>query len=817
MRWIRIESIFSLTLFLLTYILPMQAASQPAYETESWVRTGGPLGGLGYDIRMNPLNPDIMFVTDGFAGVFKSIDGGYNWFPSNNGIPRKGGPTGDAIPIFCLTIDPNNPDIVWAGMQQQLGIFKSMDSGETWQEKDNGVIENTGITFRGFSIDPRSSDIVYAAGEISSTVWAGKDSIGKAYDMVKGVVYKTIDGGENWSAIWRGDNLARYIMIHPTHPDTLYVSTGIFDREAANSDRTSETAGGVGILKSMDGGETWTQKNNGLSSLYVGSLFMHPDNPDILLAGTGVEVYPTGGGVYLTINGGDSWTEVLGDRAESVEFSLSNPQIAYAGNDAAVYKSINGGQNWDKVTTVENKWGTPEVQAGVPIDFQVDPRNPDRIFANNYGGGNFLSEDGGVTWQVASDGYTGAEVRDIAVSPTDPERVYVAAKSGLFASNDGGQNWEGLNYGPARAQEGTAIAVNPANPQQVITSNKWFPTILISEDAAETWQDTQCSLPEGQTWQTFVFAPSNSQVIYAGSGTNNIFPAFGIYSSPDGGRSWASANDETSQDAEVSALAVNPQNSQLVFAATRNKGVLKTADGGVKWNILNEGLPNNATALSIAIDPADPQIIFVGLDFAGLYHSSNGGGNWTSAAAGLPAEACVTSIIFNPNDPSMLYVSDFRSGVYRSMNHGQTWMQINDSLRTRSVNKLAISANGQVLYAATYGEGVYRLGDVNVSEVQKTTKEVPSGFCLKPNFPNPFNPETFIQYTVPEESHVVIQIINVKGQIICDLLDAKQTAGNYIERWDGTNQQGISVSSGIYFYRLFTPSYQKIRKMTLLR
>jgi photosystem II stability/assembly factor-like uncharacterized protein len=815
MKPIIFTSLLHSVLFLLIFLgMALVAMAQ----RNVWIRTGGPLGGLGYDIRMNPLNPDIMFVTDGFAGVFKSIDGGSNWFPSNNGIPRKGGPSGDALPIFCLTIDPNDPDIVWAGMQQQRGIFKSLDSGNTWQEKDNGVIETTGITFRGFSVDPRSSDIVYAAGEISSTIWAGKDSVGAAYDKTKGVLYKSTDGGENWTSIWRGDNLARYILIHPNNPDTLYLSTGIFDREAANSDHTNNIAGGVGILKSLDGGQTWEQKNNGLTSLYIGTLFMHPTHPDILLAGSALEAYPGEHGVFLTTNGGDNWTKVLNDRAESVEFSLSNPQIAYAGNDAAVYKSSDGGQNWRKVSTGENSWGTPEIQAGVPIDFQVDPRNPDRLFANNYGGGNFLTEDGGVTWQVASAGYTGVEVRDIAISPVDPMRVYAAARSGIFASSNGGQEWEGLNYGPARAQEWTAVAVNPANPQQVVASNKWFPTILVSLDAAETWQDTQFSIPEGKTWQTFVFAPSDSQTIYAGT-ENNVpgpTPAMGIYRSIDGGQSWAPVNDTLSQNANIAELAVDPQNSQVVFAATKNKGVLKTADGGVKWDAINDGLPENASVFSIAIDPADAQTIFMGTELSGLYKSSNGGGSWTLVTAGLPAELNVTSVIFNPANPAMLFVGGLFSGVSRSTNNGQTWQQINDGLRTRAVNKLAISTDGQFLYAATFGEGVFRLNDAGGPVHVFPEQQIPVSFKLEQNYPNPFNPATAIRYTLRQNTRVKLRILNLLGEEVLTLVDKQQDSGSYSVNWSGKDKDGRGVASGVYLYRLKVGDLVAIKKMLLI-
>ena len=72
--------------------------------------------------------------------------------------------------------------------------------------------------------------------------------------------------------------------------------------------------------------------------------------------------------------------------------------------------------------------------AGFPIDMQCDPRDANRVFVNAYGGGNFLSEDGGQTWRVASKGYTGALMAQVAVVQDDPARVYACARSGVFAS-----------------------------------------------------------------------------------------------------------------------------------------------------------------------------------------------------------------------------------------------------------------------------------------------------------------------------------------------------------------------------------------------
>jgi photosystem II stability/assembly factor-like uncharacterized protein len=682
----------------------------------AWVRTGGPLGGLGYDVRMRPDNPDIMYVTDAWAGVFISSDGGKTWHPSNEGITTRSGESGDAIPVFCLTIGPHDHDTIWIGTQNVRGIFKSTDAGQTWVDKDNGIIEYEGITFRGFTVDPCSSDIVYAAAELASFAWSNQEQQGREFDKTKGVIYKTVDGGENWTAVWRGDNLARYIWIDPNNSNILYISTGIFDREAANSDHTANKPGGEGVLKSTDGGQTWQPVNNGLHNLYVGTLFMHSENPDILLAGTGNNAYPDGGGVYITTNGGTSWHVVVpNENINAVDFALSDPNIAYAGSAGAVYRSSNRGQTWRKVSTGEAGWGSPGVRAGFPIDFQVDPRDPNRIFANNYGGGNFLSVDGGQIWTVASDGYTGAQVRAISVDPTNPATVYTAARSGFFASTDGGDSWIGLNTPPAFHLEWNAVAVDPSNPQHLVASNNWDPIILQSDDSGRTWKWSGDRLAEGMAWRVIAFAPSDPKTLYTGSSAffsagvfDDSLPAAGVYISRDGAATWNSANDALSAKANIIDICVDPSNPQIVYAATGTNGLLKSSDAGGSWTAMNV-VTSTSTALSVAIHPVDPKIIYVGLAHSGLYRSDDSGTTWQPSMNGMPPESHITDILFDPNDPQVMYAADSFSGVYRSTDGGRVWRRINTALHTRAVNRLAVSTDGLHLYAATEGGGVYRL------------------------------------------------------------------------------------------------------------
>jgi photosystem II stability/assembly factor-like uncharacterized protein len=429
----------------------IEVTGPPEPPQPVWVKTGGPIGGVGYDVRMRPDNPGVMFVTDTFSGVNTSADGGQTWSASNTGITARMGVSNDpdAIPVFCLTIDPHNPDIIWIGTQGIRTVFKSVDGGQTWTEKSNGIAEPAQSTFRGFTVDPRTSDIVYAALEGPPL------KTGRVSTLAAGAVYRTNDGGDNWQLIWRGDAVARYIVINPQNPDVIYVSTGFFDREAANSDPVNDIAGGVGIIKSVDGGQTWTALNqsNGLQNLYVTSLFMHPVDPNTLLAGTGNFGYPDGAGVYLTTDGGAHWAQVTfpgnqSDPVTSVKFSTTDPSVAYAGTARVFWRSTDGGHTWAVMAGGGGNlyYGPPGTPIGKPIDLQPDPRNPARLFANNYGGGNYLTEDGGTTWTTASTGYTGSQIWKVAVNAGDPRR--------LLANSPQPRRREILGQGQPRSADG---------------------------------------------------------------------------------------------------------------------------------------------------------------------------------------------------------------------------------------------------------------------------------------------------------------------------------------------------------------------------
>ena len=709
-----------------------------------WMKTGGPIGGLGYDVRFSSNDTqgkNIVYVTDNYSGVNVSLDGGNFYVASNDGIIARTGDSRDAIPVFSLTVDPNNPQIIWAGLKDVSGCYKSTDGGKNWHDVSPKGLGK--FVFRGFAVMPVNSNIIFAAGEVQM------NNPGKGFDRVRGRIYRSMNGGENWKLVWDGDDLTRYVLINPMNPKIIYASCGIFDREAHNSDCKKPLSnnpnspdfyryrGGVGVLKSVDGGETWPALNrkNGLTDLYVGSLVMHPNDPETLLAGAGnisASPYVIGGkwyytgGVFLTTDGGQSWAKTLGNEIiTSVEFAPSDPSIAYAAGRHSFYVSRNGGRSWMKVAGFQYPWGPPGVVSGFPIDILVDPDHPGTLFVNNYGGGNVKSIDWGKTWTLSSRGYTGALMFDAEIHPNNPDIIYVGARSGLFRSLDGGKSWEGLSYPQAVFAESYSVALHPKNPNIVLASQEIEGRLYRSVDGGKSWKMV-FRLPKQPSlggWQyglkRIAFAHSNPQIIYAAScQKSNLLgkrkDGKGVFKSVDGGISWHPAQPANSPLSGVSVndLAVHPKNHNIVYAATAMDGIYKTTDSGKSWTKLTNLKFKNVgfkDVRCVTLDPNSPDTVYAGIEEGIVYVSRNGGSTWNSMASGMEPNASIWAIAIDPSDSRVVWAGSRHQGVYRWDSIEQQWIRFNKGLSTRAIVDLAISRDGRVLYATTTGEGVFRL------------------------------------------------------------------------------------------------------------
>lgn len=724
---------------------PYTTDGHPAYLSSEWLYLGGPPGGIGYDIRIQPDNSNIMYVTDANAGVFKSVDGGQTWSPSSQGIDARFWGFNDIIPSFCLTIDPNDHDILWSGTQYSSGVFKSTDAGDTWVNMNTGQngISELELSVRGFTVDPVDSNTVYMAAEVTSWEWNNGEPITTCgFDRTKGVVYKSEDGGNTWEKIWYGDNLARYIWVDPRDRDVLYVSTGIFDRHAANSDCDTLEPGGVGILKSTDGGETWRVLGveNGFDAdggLFLGTLFMDPVDPDVLIAASYIEFEGVDSkNIYRTSDGGENWTSVFSEvEISSVEICESDHQIVYGAGKGGLVKSYDNGLTWEILD--RRNWGPPGIIAGFAIDMQCDPNNPDRIFVNNYNGGNFFSGDGGVTWANASDGYSGSLLLSAAVDPNNPARIFTASRSGFFTTQDGGSTWQGLAYGDARSQEAQKIVINPADSNHLVgfmIDAGHFP--LYSFDGGQSWGGASFFTEGSGLWQDgepqgdekildLIFAPKSGRIIYATVGKSGCdihgqCTGRGVMASTDGGLTW----DKTGLTSGlVTGVAINASDESEMYALTYSGEIFHSTNAGADWEYKGTSPvtttnpdpdfntpPQMATVL--VLDPFDNEKLYHGLNPGGIRVSVDGGVSWSDSSTGLPAEIKIMDIEPDPNREGLVYIASLFEGVFYSIDGGGSWSKINTGLTNRSVEELALSADGSVLYAASGGHGVFRLGNL---------------------------------------------------------------------------------------------------------
>src|SRR5688500_395937 len=214
------------------------------------------------DIEIDPRNPSVWYVAAAFGGLWKTENRGITFAPIFD--------SGGAFNLCCVVVDPKDSNIVWLGTGENTsqrsahfgdGVYKSTDAGKTWKRVGLEASEHIGKIL----IDPRKTSVVYVAAQGPLFSPGGERGL-----------YKTVDGGETWTAILTisPDTGISDIVFDPKNPDVIYASA--YQRRRAVGQMIGGGPEG-GIYKTVNAGKTWTKLTRGLPAGDMGRVGLAVD------------------------------------------------------------------------------------------------------------------------------------------------------------------------------------------------------------------------------------------------------------------------------------------------------------------------------------------------------------------------------------------------------------------------------------------------------------------------------------------------------------------------------------------------------------
>lgn len=363
----------------------------------------------------------------------------------------------------------------------------------------------------------------------------------------------------------------------------------------------------------------------------------------------------------------------------------------------------------------------------------------------------------------------------------------------LLSSTDNGISW-------------TNVDVNQSNLSAVMSMNTKGNYIY----AGTYNNDLLVSSNGGANWIRKAVTNAGAVVQIGISGNNVICYTTGIGPSKistDNGVSW--------NDIEPDILKYI--NSFLTIGNTiyagAEKGLAYSTNNGLNWTLAaNNGIPSDGNGQKLIYS----LVYHDGKIFANsaqkIFYTTDNSNNWTATNISLSNFGRVYSMIsYNGKIFSSMYgLSDTARGVIFSTNNGSSWSPINQGLSgPPSIRSLFL--NNQFLLAGTYQNGIYRI-PISAITGLNNQNEFAEVFSLKQNFPNPFNPETKINFTTNKKEFVSLKIYDAMGKLVAELANSEMNAGSYSFTFIGEK-----LSSGIYFYQLKAGTFSDTKRMMLVK
>lgn len=291
-------------------------------------------------------------------------------------------------PVICIEISPTNQIYVSV---PNMGIYSSIDLGESWQDTSGGI-ESLDIIY-SIAIAQTNPETIYAEG----IKW----------------LYKSIDAGVSWKKIRKKVSLSELVEVDPRDSNIVY----------------------AGRFKSIDGGKTWRKMIDETEiplGFWLHDVELNPRSPEIVYIsdhpyGNLVELQKKGlMGIYKSIDGGETWITINKERTTQIAIDSIHTQTIYAGGENGIYKSIDGGETWQLMNR-----GLPDSMVQLVLIDVIDNRVVYAVIQHKVG--IFFSQDSGETWKKLGKEFpTNGLCYELAINPSEPNILYLATTAGLW-------------------------------------------------------------------------------------------------------------------------------------------------------------------------------------------------------------------------------------------------------------------------------------------------------------------------------------------------------------------------------------------------
>lgn len=773
------------------------------------------IGGRIVDIEYNPVDTTIVYFAAATGGVFRSDDAGSSWLPIFDEQA--------VLTIGDIGIDPSHPETLYVGTGEANGghnnfagggVYKSVNGGLTWSYTGLEEVVSIGRVV----VDPLNSDRVFVAAV--GSYFAPSPERG---------LYRSLDGGSTWNNVLSISDSTGVIdlVVNPRDSDTLFVAT--WERVRRPNGAIFLHGAGSAVRRSTDGGDTWEElgASHGLPDpdQYLDGtgrptfgrigLAMSQSDPKNVYA-----LYTTGFsflGLYRSRDGGDTWTEVPADntlRSVFSDFSWyfgqvrvkpTDPETIFA-LDVYTARTTDGGTTWDRLTS----WH-PDYHA-----LAFNPQNDETVLFGTDGGLEKSTDGGAKSTAIRNLPIT--QFYEIAFDPTSPDIVFGGTQDNGTVRSAGTQttNWSGLTGG-----DGFYVIVNPDDPSIVYTTSQngqlyrsggtivnasmyksnWSTPIAMDPDDSNTlYYGSERLLRTangGQSWSavspnltsqavserlgtitTISIAPSDANVIYVGTDDGNVWVT------QDRAATWTSITSSLPQRwvTRIQTHPSNPAMAVVTFSGLKwrdhESHVFSTMNHGQNWLDISGNLPD-APVNALALDPADPDQIFVGTD-VGAFYTSDAGLEWQVLGTGLPAVA-VYDLKFIEEERRIIAGTHGRS-MYSIDSPGNPTsterdIQLSDSRSAAFPNP---SVNDVTIEFDVEGSENYREGET------AATAETSVGFGRQSSRAAPFS----------------VVIYDILGRRVRSLSARNQNTNLVSVMWDGSDDTGSRAPAGVYFARL---------------